>query len=245
MVVRTLACSAALLAASSPLLAQPAAAPTPENWTVSATAGLALTSGNKDTSTVNMGYETVYDPKTRNLVKSDGLFLRGKTDGELTTDRLGLNGRDEYKLYKRAYAFGQVQYLQDQFKNIDYLFSPAAGLGYRFADSARTKLSADAGLGAVWEKPLLSEVHTSGAVTLGEKLSHQLSATTTLTQSFAALYKTDDFSDSLYTFGAGVAVAVAGHVQLKVELLDTYKHLVVAPTVGNDVAVIVGLVFKR
>lgn len=82
-------------------------------------------------------------------------------------------------------------------------------------------------------------------MTLGEKLNHQLTTTTTVTQSFTALYKTDDFSDSLYTFGAGVAVAVAGHVQLKVELLDTYKHLVVAPTVGNDVAVIVGLVFKR
>ena len=71
--------------------------PPPSPWTQTASAGLALTSGNKDTSTLNVGYEVAYDPKTRNLLKSDGLFLRGKTEGVLTTDRLSLNGRDEYR----------------------------------------------------------------------------------------------------------------------------------------------------
>lgn len=101
--------------------AQPPAAPPllpPGPLTQSATAGLALTTGNKHTSTLNLGYDMVYDPKARNLVRFAGLFFRGKTNGELTADRLALDGRDEVKLREHLFAFGQVQYLRDQFKDM-------------------------------------------------------------------------------------------------------------------------------
>ncbi|MGE3957620.1 MAG: YdiY family protein [Vicinamibacterales bacterium] len=234
----------ALSLVSAPAFAQaPAAAPPP--LAATASAGLALTSGNKDTSTLNLGYELAYDPKTRNVIKSDGLYLRGKTDGALTADRLALNGRDEFRLHDRAYTFGQVQFLQDQFKNIDYLVAPAAGLGYRLVDAARTRLLVDGGLGGVWEKPMLGDVRSSGAVTLGEKFTHQISASATISQSVTALYKTRDFGDALYTFGASLTAAVTPRTQLKVEVLDIYKSLVIPGIEKNDVALIVGMVFKR
>ena len=221
----------------------PAAPPNP--WTQTASAGLALTNGNKDTSTVNVGFEVAYDPKTRNLVKSDGLLLRGKTEGALTTDRLSLNGRDEYKLSSRSYTFAQLQYLGDQFKNIDYLLSPAAGFGVRLADTPQTRVSLDVGVGGVWEKPLNADVRQSGAITVGEKATRQLSKSASIGQSFTALYKTNDFADALYTVGANIAASVTSRTQLKVEVLDTYKNRVVAPIQKNDVALIVGMVFKR
>lgn len=222
--------------------AQPAA---PSPLAMTASAGLALTSGNKDTSTLNLGFEATYDPKTRNLIKTDGLYLRSKNDGALAADRLGLNGRDEYRLSGRAFAFGQLQYLQDQFKNIDYLVAPGAGLGYRLAASDRTKMSVDAGLGGVWEQPLVGARTSSGAATLGEKLTQQLSATATLSQTFSALYKTNDFDDALYSFGVSLAASVTARTQVKVELLDTYKAVVIPGIEKNDVALIVGMVFKR
>lgn len=222
----------------------PAAGPTGP-WVQTASAGLALTSGNKNTSTLNLGYDMTYDPKTRNLVKVAGLFLRGKTDGEVTADRLTLDGRDEFKLHDHLFTFGQVQYLRDQFKDIDYLVASSFGLGYRVTENPRTRFSLDGGFGAVWEKSPALEVESSGAVTLAQKLSHQLSATTTLTQSVTALYKTDNFSDSLYTLGAAVTASMTARTQLKVELIDSYKNLVPAGIGNNDVAVLVGMVFKR
>ena len=51
------------LACSAPTMAQ-TPPPEPRIWTVSAGAGLALTSGNTDTSTVNASYEVIYDPQT-------------------------------------------------------------------------------------------------------------------------------------------------------------------------------------
>src|SRR5204862_5259871 len=99
-----------------------------------------------------------------------------------------------------VYLFAQNQYLKDEFKSIDYLAAPSGGVGMRLFDTMHTKLSVDAGLGVVWEKNPGFDVRSSGAVTAGEKLSQTLTATTTLTQSISALWKTKDWDDSLYTF---------------------------------------------
>lgn len=214
-------------------------------WAESISGGLALTTGNKDTFTVNAGYDITYDPKTGNIVKSTGLLLRGRTDGELTADRLDLNGRDEFRIVERGFLYGQLEYLRDQFKNIDYLFSPTVGAGYRLADTPVTSLLVDAGLGVVWEKSPLSDVSATGGVSLDEKLSHRVSPSATLTQTATALYKTSDFGDALYTFTASLAAAVTTRTQVKVEVLDTYKNQVEPDIRKNDLAVIVGVVFKR
>lgn len=239
-------CVAVFTIAASPLFAQ---APPPEPhkvWKLAASAGVALTSGNADTSNVNASYDLTFDPLTKNIVKSDALLLRGTTEGELSADRFNWNIRDQYKLSGRAYVYGQNQYLRDSFKDIDYLLAPTGGLGYKLFDTPETKLDVDAGAGGVWEKNPGVAVKSSGALTLGEKLSQKLTSTTTFTQSFAGLWKTKAFDDSLYTFGVGVAAAVSTRVQLKVELLDVYKNK--PPTAAvkkNDLATIVAIVYKN
>lgn len=234
-----------ILVSSTALFGQTPAAPTGPWTTQAASAGLALTQGNKDTSSVNLGYEMVYDPKSNNIVKSDGLLLYGKTDGEQTADRLGLNIRDERTLSGRSYAYVQTQYLRDQFKNIEYLVAPTVGAGYRLVDTPVTKFSVDAGLGGVWEKAPDFSVKKSGAITFGDKLSRKISATTAISQNFTALYKTTDISDALYSFGVALTTSMSAHSQLKVEVLDVYKNLAPVPFKKNDLALIIGLVFKR
>lgn len=208
--------------------------------------GLALTAGNRDTSTLNLGYEFLYDPQVRNRIKSDALYLHGRTDGQPSADRLSFNARDEYKLKEGAFVFGQLQFVRDRFKQINYIWAPTGGLGYRLVETPRTMLSVDTGLGAVWEKNPGVPVKKSVAITVGEKITHRLSQTATLTQSLSALYKTNNFSDSLYVFGTSVASSMTTRTQLKVEVIDTYKNRVIFPAVvNNDVALVVALVYKR
>jgi putative salt-induced outer membrane protein YdiY len=244
----TLAITLTLLAMSSRATFAQAPAPAPPTgpWIVTASGGLALTSGNTDTFTINADYDFTYDPKTRNVVKSEGLWIRGKNEGELITSRLGLNLRDEYAISTRAFVFAQNQYLRDEFKSIDYLVAPGGGLGYKLFDSMATKLAVDAGVGAVWEKNPDVDVRSSGAVTAREKLTQALTATTTLSQSVSALWKTKDFDDSLFTFGVGLAAAISTRTQLKVQLLDTYKNKPPSLEIEkNDVAILMAIVYKR
>lgn len=219
--------------------------PPPPGWIGSAAAGLALTQGNSDTSTVNIGYEVKRDTGSKILLGSTGLFLRGEAADALTTDRLALDGRVDRKLTDRTSLFGQAQYLRDSFKQIDFLISPTVGLSRLLVKNDRSELGVDGGVGAVWERNPGRDTDLDGAVVAGQKLSHKLTATTMLTERVAALWKMDDFDDALYTFGIGLAASITAATQLKVELLDTFKSKPPSATVKkNDVAVLVSFVYK-
>lgn len=226
-------------------LAQPAAAAPPPGWTGSAGAGLALTSGNSDTSTVNAAYELKRDTGGNVVLKSNGLLVWGKSQGLQTSDRLTLDGRVERKISGRTSLFGQTQYLRDSFKSIDYLVSPTVGLSRSLVKDDRTELGVDAAVGVVWEQNPGLELQTDGAVTAGQQFSHKLTATTELKEKAATLWKMDDFGDALYQFGIGLAASITAATQMKVEFLDTYKARPPLATVKkNDIAVLVSFVYK-
>lgn len=226
----------------------PAAPPPPapvQPWLVKASAGLSLASGNTNTSAFNATYDLTYDPKRDNVVKSDGLFLYGKTEHVVSANRLGFNVRDEYRLAPHIGVFAQNQYLRDTFKNIEYLEAPTGGVALMIADTANTKAEIDAGAGGVWERDTGLATTSSAALTVGEKLTQAISKTASLSEGFLGLWKTVDFGDALYTFSAGVAAAVASHVQIKVELQDVFKNKTPTPAIKkNDVTLLAALVFK-
>ncbi len=238
-----------VLAACAPAFAQtpakPPAEPPPPPFTGSIAAGLAATSGNTDTVTFNAAFQAKYDAKKRHVVKVEGLYLRGTSNGVVDVDRASLMGSDEYKLTPKLYVFGQMQYLHDRFKEVDYLLAPSGGVGYKFLDTARTSLSAQGGIGGVWEKDTNVERTASGAVVANQKFSYKISAGATLTEDVSALWKTGDFADALHTFGAGLALSVTTRVQVKVALLDTYKTRPPTETIKkNDLATILAFVYK-
>ena len=225
--------------------AQPAPAPPPPGWVGSAGAGLALTSGNSDTSTVNAAYEVKRDSGGDFIFRSAGLLVWGKSQDVQTSDRLTLEGRLERKLSARTSIFGQTQYLRDAFKSIDYLVSPTIGVSRLLVKDDRTELSVDGAVGVVWEKNEDLELRTDGALTAGQQFARKLTATTELREKAAALWKMDDLGDALYQFGIGLAASITAATQMKVEFLDTYKAQ--PPTAAvkkNDIAVLVSFVYK-
>jgi putative salt-induced outer membrane protein YdiY len=219
--------------------------PPPPGWTGSASAGYAMTAGNNDTSTINVAYDLKRETGGPYLFKSTALLLYGQTEDVTTSDRLAFDGRIERRFNARTSVFGQAQYLSDEFKQIDYLVSPNAGISRILAKNDRTELAVDGGVGAVWEKNPDLELQTDGAVTAGQKFTHKLTATTELTQKVAALWKMDDFADALYVFGAGLAASVTAGTQIKIEFLDTYKAKPPSADVQkNDIATLVSFVYK-
>ena len=95
-----------LVSAQEPV---PAAPPPPPPWSGSLGFGLTLTQGNTDMTTVNLSFDSKYAPAGPNLFRAEGLYLRGRTNGEDTANRVALQARMEHLLRKRAYVFGQGQ----------------------------------------------------------------------------------------------------------------------------------------
>jgi len=199
------------------------APPPPPVWAGNFGAGLAVTSGNSDTGNVNLTLKLTHDPRNPHLVTADALYLYGSSDGELTVRRLAFNVRDEIIWTDRTSFFGQVGYLRDSKKAIEYLVAPTAGLAYKLIDLEATKLNIDAGAGGTWERNTGQETFTSGALTASQTFSHQLTATAALTQSLKGLWKTSEVGDTLYTVAVGLAASITPRIELKVEFLELYK----------------------
>lgn len=220
-------------------------APAPEPlWKGGLGAGLALTGGNSDTANYNLTFDLTRDPKTRNLMKFTGLYLRGDQNDEATVDRLRLGFRDEYTMSDRTFVFGDLAYLRDPFKSIDYLVNPVGGIGYKVLTGDRLTLGVDGGLGVVWEKNPDIEVNSSGTVNTGQNLVFQVSESTAITQVWAALWKMEDFEDAFYHFGVALTTALTSKASLKVEFMNDYKNVTPDPSVKkSDNAFITSFLF--
>lgn len=217
----------------------------PEGLSGSAGFGLSLASGNTDSINLSATVDSIFDPKNGNVMKWNGLFLRGKQNGVLSINRLSATFRDENTLSGRLYVFGQIDTLHDTFKQIDYLVAPSAGLGYKLLNSMATQLTIDGGAGAVIEQDAGVVARGAIALTVTQKLVQQLTDTTTVKEASTALLKTNQWNDGLFTFQAGIAAKISTRFQLAIDFLDTYKNLPPDPALKkNDIALVTSIVAK-
>jgi putative salt-induced outer membrane protein len=236
--------AALTLAVCGPVYAQAPATP-PKAMTGNFAGGFAFTDGNSDTRNFNLSFALTRDLKTKNVVKWNGLYLRGANNGAETIDRAAAAIRDEYTLSKKVFTFGQLEYLRDRFKDIMFLWSPTAGVGYRLVSREALTLTVDNGLGGVWERNPGRATRGSGAYNAAERLNWKLSKTATINQTLSGLWKTDDFGDALYNTTFGIAASVTQRTEVKFEINDLYKASPPVSTLRkNDVAVIIAFVVK-
>lgn len=229
----------ALALAPAAVAQETPASPPAKPWSTSAGAGLALTSGNSDTRNINLNFNTVWDPKTVRRFKADAVYLRGESDGETNVDKAAANARYERTLGDRAFWFGEVTYLRDPLKEIDYLVSPIAGAGLNLIKDAARTLAVDGGVGAT-----IDSGETSGAVKAGESFDWTISPAAKFTQKLNGLWKTNDFGDVLVHFDAGITTTIAARAELKVAYLYDYKNQPPPDVEKGDSALFAALLFK-
>jgi putative salt-induced outer membrane protein YdiY len=216
-----------------------------KTWRGSLSGGLALTSGNTDTSTINASYEIVRDAKKRLVFKSTGLYIRGQKEADLTVDRTTADARLDYRLTQRVFTFGQVSYLRDRFRKVEFLLAPTVGVGASLVDTEASKLVVDTSFGTAVEGTTAANTRASPAIAFGQRLFQQITESTRITQVATALWKVDDFGDVLYTFSAGIATSITTRSELKAEVLDSFKNAPATPLLQrNDVAVLMSVVYK-
>ena len=246
----TLTAFALLAVSAGPGLAQdcppcPPPPPPPPVWAVSVGAGLALTGGNSDTSSYNVAANVKYDPLTKNVFRAELLYLRASDGGESTVDRMLAALRDEYTVSGRLFAFGELGYQRDRFKQLDYLIAPLVGMGYKLVDRKPLLVALDGGVGAAFEKLEAQDSTADFALKAGERVEWKPSETAIVFQKSAALWKASDFGDAYYRFEAGVGAALAKRLELRVAFADDYKTRPAVPGLDkNDTSLIVTLLFK-
>jgi putative salt-induced outer membrane protein len=220
--------------------------PPPEPpWKTNIGFGFAYTTGNTDTQNLNLTFGAIHDPKSTNVFKADGLWIRNKSEGEVSADRGALSVRDEYTFSGRTFAFVELDYQQDAFKELDYFWTPLAGIGHHLVLSDKLRLTVDASVGGAFEKLLDQEATSDGTFKVGQSLNWQISKNAKLTQTAWGLWKFADTSDSYYHFDATLSSSVTSLIDLQLSLVDDYKNKPAqAGLEKNDLAILANLVLK-
>lgn len=180
-------------------------------WKGKGEAGIVFARGNSDSDTVNikLAMSKVIDLWKHSL---DMSYLRASSNGVESSNRFVGGWQSDYKLNERSFAFGALHYERDQYSGFDYQASASTGLGYKFYDTDKIKLSAQAGLGYRQLKDNVSG-ETSGNVVFvaGMNYENAITATTKIIDKFHAESGSDNTLLSNYL---GVEVKMSDKLAL-------------------------------
>ncbi len=123
----------------------------PKRWSGTVEAGLALRSGNTDTTDVKFA-SSVTRTKDRNTLKIGLAASYGAADGAINTRRYAGDFRWQYYLRERLYMLVLGLAERDDGRKLDLRLQGGGGLGYDFIKREKTKLAADIGLAYTHER---------------------------------------------------------------------------------------------
>ncbi|MDN2664004.1 YdiY family protein [Psychromonas sp. 14N.309.X.WAT.B.A12] len=113
--------------------------------------GATVTTGNTDTSSFKAALEIKQELSDwENTYSFDGTYK--KDEDEVTAKRYYFEVQGDYQIDDLSYLFANTNYEIDPFSGYDYSSSTSAGYGYRFIDTKRMSLTAEAGPGYVYQK---------------------------------------------------------------------------------------------
>lgn len=116
------------------------------DWSTKAEAGLVSARGNTHTDTSNAKFDVVRsEDRWKNSLGLSGVYAADEAGA--TAQRWDVRAQTEFTFDTRSFTFASARYEDDRFSGFEYQTTYAAGIGRRFIETDRTKLSAQLGLG--------------------------------------------------------------------------------------------------
>lgn len=205
--------AAAFLAISSSAVAQDQEEEKKEGWSGKGEFGFVQTSGNTDTSALNLVLEFVYE-KDKWRHRLGAAALRSEKDDVVDAERYAFDAQSDYKLTDRDYIFGAFRHDIDKFAPYDPVSTVAAGYGRELIRNERHFLLGEIGVGYRQQEQALTGIEESGAILRG-RLDYRW--TITDSTEFGNLLLVESGSDNTYIQNdTGVTVAINSRLALKV-----------------------------
>ena len=158
------AAALALVVAASTAFADDAPpAPPAQGWSGKGEAGYVMSRGNTNTDSANAKLDladVVGDWK--HSIHLEGLY--GRSVEITSAERWAALFQSDYQITPRAFGFGALHFLQDEFSGFQYQASATTGIGYKFLVTAADKLTAQVGIGYRRLRPELLTMDAAGAV---------------------------------------------------------------------------------
>ncbi len=213
-------------------------------WNGFADAGLSLTKGNSDTTTINVGMKAARTTSRDKIsVYFTSLYAQNHTTGRsiTTADTIFGGTRYDFNFSDRVFAFGLTDLEYNKLQNLDLRLVLAGGLGLHARKTERTLLDIFAG-GSFNQEFFSTDLkRRSAEVLLGEELTHKVSGATTFTERAVFYPNLTETGEYRFTFDSSVATKLREWLAWQVSLSD---HFISNPIPGikkNDLLLTTGV----
>jgi putative salt-induced outer membrane protein len=213
-------------------------------WSGSADAGLSLTRGNAQTTTVSAGAQAARITRRDKMsVYFASLFARNSTTGESVTTANAIRGglRYDFNISDRMFAFGLSDIEYDKFQQLDLRLVLGGGLGFNAIKTDRTRLDLFGG-GALNQEYFSTGINRkSGELILGEELTYRLSSVTSLAQRAVLYPNLSEGGEYRLTFDTTAVTRLSRSLDWQVTVSNRYVSNPIPETKKNDLLLTTGI----
>lgn len=211
--------TAALLGVSQPVMSADENEEKKEGWTGKGEFGYVQTSGNTDTSALNMALEFTYE-KDQWRHRLGATALRSEQDDMIDAERYTLGAQSDYKLTERSYVFGAFRYGADKFAPYDPVSTLTAGYGYTIIDNGSHYLLGEIGAGYRTQEDALTGESHNDAIARG-RLDYRWAVSETT--EFANLFLVEAGADNTFMQN-DTSLSVAINARFAVKMAFQVRH---------------------
>ena len=189
--------------------------PPPPRFEGASELSLVSTGGNSETQSLGLGSSLIWrpDPWTTHANLS---FVRSEASGVETARALTAWLRQGRLLTPKLDVFGRVEYLANEFAGIDSRATVEGGLGYKFLDTPRHLVRADAGLGYAHESRLVGEDLSTALLNLAGMYRWRFNDTAAIENASLFSSSFDDGDDWRFRNAFAVTATMTRVLSLKV-----------------------------
>lgn len=201
--------------------APPPEPPPPPRLEASAQLTFLDTRGNATSQSLGAGGDVIWRPDPWTLT-TKAAFTQNETEGELTARSLTALLRGERAINERLSAYGQYDYLRDEFAGVEQRHVIETGLSYLALRADPHTLRLDAGLGYLYEERPDDDFR-SATLSLAAAYRYVISPTSELTYAPRFLLPLEETERWKFDQEAALVVALNTSLALKVSHILRYS----------------------
>jgi putative salt-induced outer membrane protein len=213
-------------------------------WSGSADAGLSLTRGNAETTTISAGAQAARTTRRDKMsVYFASLFARNSTTGESVTTANAIRGglRYDLNISDRVFAFGLSDVEYDRFQQLDLRLVLGGGLGINAVKTDRTRLDLFGGGAFNQEYFSTGDNRKSVELILGEELTYKLSSISSLAQRAVLYPNLSEGGEYRFTFDTTAVTRLSRSLGWQVTVSNRYVSDPIPGTKKNDLLLTTGI----
>jgi hypothetical protein len=216
-----------------------------EGWSGGADVGLALTSGNSDTTNIAIGLAaTRRTSNDKTSIYAASIYNRDSTSGESRTVANTVRGGVRYDRDINRDFFGYVftDLEHNGLQDLTLRFVAGGGLGYHAIRNERTEL--DLLGGAAWNREFFKgdlNDRSSAEAQLGQTLSHRFSPRVSLKEQFYIFPNLSEGGEYRINFDASLITDISRRIGWQLTLSDRYLSNPPPGLEKNDLLLTTGL----